>query len=52
MAGPSRIFVKNMYKILKIFCRHSKLHNRFPIENRQAVQEAEELYQLKLQNMR
>jgi hypothetical protein len=47
MSGPSKPFVKLMYAMLKKFCKISKLHNRFPIENAQAIREAQELYELK-----
>jgi hypothetical protein len=50
MSGPSKFYVWPMYKLTEWFCRHSKLHNRYPIESDEALQEATELLELKKKN--
>lgn len=47
MSGPSKFFVWPVYKITEKACHKSKLHNRFPIEASDAMQEARELNEIK-----
>ncbi len=49
MSGPSKPFVKLIYKLSEYFTRHSPLHNRFPIRSDEARQEAIELMIIKEQ---
>ncbi|MBN2153918.1 MAG: hypothetical protein JW839_20845, partial [Candidatus Lokiarchaeota archaeon] len=47
MSGPSKPFVKLIYKLSEYFARLSPLHNRFPIRSDESRQEAIELMLIK-----
>jgi hypothetical protein len=51
MSGPSKFFVWPMYKLTEIACNHSRLFNKYPIESREAMKEARELWEMKKANM-
>ncbi len=47
MSGPSKFFVKPMYKLTAKVCARSRLHNRFRIPAEDAMKEARELLEIK-----
>jgi hypothetical protein len=50
MSGPSKWIVIPVYKIVKAFCKRSKLHDRFAMPVEGVIKEAEELLVLKTTN--
>lgn len=50
MSGPSKFFVKPMFRVTERVCRWSPLHNRFPIPAEDATREARELLAIKKEN--
>ncbi|MHA1716734.1 MAG: hypothetical protein ACTSXP_13910, partial [Promethearchaeota archaeon] len=47
MSGPSKFFVIPMYRLCELASKHSKLHNRYPIDASVAIKEARELLEIK-----
>ena len=47
MSGPSKFLVVPMFWLTKTCARHSKLHNRFSLPMKDAIQEARELLDMK-----
>nr|MDO8115496.1 hypothetical protein [Candidatus Sigynarchaeota archaeon] len=47
MSGPGKFFAVPMYNMLSIFTKRSKLHNRYGIDDSDALREARELMVLK-----
>ncbi len=42
-AGPSKLFAKAFFKVTRMACKVSPLHDKFPIQYTEAAQEAQEL---------
>ena len=49
MSGPGKPFAVFLYKSLKKACSHSKFHNRFKMDEANALKEAEELMLIKIE---
>jgi hypothetical protein len=50
ISGPSKPIIKPMFTLLKKACQISPLHNRFPLDDAKALEEARELFEMKESN--
>ena len=50
MSGPSKPLVYPMYKIIEFAARISPLHNKFKFDSQPALQEVQELLEIKRKN--
>jgi hypothetical protein len=50
MSGPSKFLVWPLYRILEYFSKKSKLHNSFGMNSEEIIQEAKELFEIKIKN--
>jgi hypothetical protein len=50
MSGPSKFIVWPIFKSVEYFTQRSKLHGKFAMDSKEAFEEAEALYQLKVSN--
>ncbi len=48
ISGPSKLIVKAMFKLTRKACKKSPLHNKFPLDDTEALKEAQELYDMKI----
>lgn len=51
MSGPSKIFVKPLYVLMEKISLRSKMFNKYPIDASEAIKEANELLELKINNL-
>ena len=51
MSGVGKIIVIPMYKMIKVAARHTRLHNRFGLDDSEAIKEARELMIIKNKNL-
>lgn len=50
MSGPSKFLVVPLYRLVNFFSKKSKLHNRFAMESDVVLRQAQELFEIKLEN--
>jgi hypothetical protein len=50
ISGPSRFIIKPMFKLVRKMIKKSPFHNKFPLDDTEALIEAQELYKMKQEN--